>query len=113
MNTIPPYNSSRVFVVQEKDIDFTKATRFGKLTPLLPKLHNITMSTMPVFQELKRKMRDFNDTDFILPVGDPVAIMLVALAAAEVNGGRMNVLKWDKKTNEYYEVKVKLYNRRD
>lgn len=107
-----PEKPHRVFVVQETDINLVKATRFGELISLLPGRLNITMSPAPVIRTLKAKLRDFCDTDYVLPIGDPIAIGLTFTLAAEVNRGRFRALKWDKQGNSYYVVNVDLYEGR-
>lgn len=103
----------RVFVVQETDLNLAKATRFGELVPVLPGRLNITMSPQPVIRQLRLALRDINDGDLILPVGDPVAIGLAFTVAASLNNGRFRALKWDKQLNDYYTVAVDVYDRGD
>lgn len=103
--------SPRVFVVQESALNLVRATKFGELVPLLPGRLNITMSPAPVLRELKAKLKDFGDADYLLPVGDPVAIGLAFTVAAEVNRGKLRVLKWDKGGGAYYVVNVNLHER--
>lgn len=101
----------KVFVVQQTDLDLTKATRFGELVPILPRHSNISMSAMPVIRELRRMLKGFSDDDFILPNGDPLAIGLAVAVAAEANRGRFRALKWDKRLNDYYVVSVDMVDR--
>lgn len=107
-----PEKPSRVFVVQETDINLVKATRFGELICLLPGRLNITMSPAPVIRTLKAKLKDFCDTDYLLPIGDPIAIGLAFTIAVEMNRGKFRALKWDKQGNSYYVVNVNLYEGR-
>ena len=107
-----PEKPSRVCVVQETDINLVKATRFGELISLLPGRLNITMSPAPVIRTLKTKLKDFCDADYLLPIGDPIAIGLTFTVAAEINRGRFRALKWDKQGNSYYVVNVNLYEGR-
>lgn len=39
---------------------------------------------------------DFTDDDFVVAIGDPVAIAIFTYAAAFTNTGRVKVLKWDR-----------------
>jgi hypothetical protein len=43
-------------------------------------------------------------------MGDPVAIAIASMIAAEVNNGRVKFLKWDRENSCYYSVEVDLYN---
>lgn len=109
---------SRVFVVQEplkkdvagnweKAMDLTPAVVFGDLEFLL-KPGNMMLSTDPTVELLKEKLKDFNDDDFILPVGDPIAIAIVASLAAKCNEGRFKLLKWDGRIKKYIKIDVSI-----
>lgn len=102
---------SRVFVIQQTDLNLAKATRFGELFPLIPGRVNITMQPQPVIRELRRKLADFSDNDYILPVGDPIAIGLALMVAMDNNNGKVRVLKWDKTLSDYYVVNVNFYDK--
>lgn len=86
-------------------MDMTPATEFGRLEILLPTNQSL-FSTVPTVRYLREKLADFSDDDFILPVGDPVLISMVAMVAADINKGRAQFLKWDKKTKKYYSIMV-------
>lgn len=101
----------RVFVVQETELNLVRATKFGELISLLPGRLNITMNPAPVLRELKQKLKDFNDQDYILPIGDPIAIGLAFTVAMELNRGKFRALKWDKVANSYYVVNVDIHDR--
>lgn len=103
---------SRVFVVQEppRGVDITAATKFGKLIdPLLPADRQIVLGVSAVLARLRRQLEGFNDDDYLLALGDPVAIVLTCHVAAEKNRGRYKVLKWDRRSHFYYPVEVNLY----
>lgn len=102
--------SPKVYVVQSTTLNLSKATRFGELISILPQRANITMSPAPVLRELRAKLKDFNDSDYLLPLGDPVAIALAAFVAADMNVGRVKLLKWDRELNDYYVVKADFYD---
>jgi hypothetical protein len=42
-------------------------------------------------------------------MGDPVAIGIASIAAALVNNGKVNMLKWDRENQCYYNVKIDYY----
>jgi hypothetical protein len=46
-------------------------------------------------------LADFRpEEDYLLAIGDPIAIAAVSIIAAEYNG-RVSMLKWDKKRQSY------------
>lgn len=106
-----PEKPSRVFVVQETNLNLVKATRFGELISLLPGTLNITMNPAPVVRQLKQKLKDFGDQDYILPIGDPIAIGLAFTIATEMNRGKFRALKWDKQGGSYYVVNVNIFDK--
>ena len=55
---------------------------------------------------LDRKLRTFNDDDYLLLAGDPVAIALASAIAARTNGGRLKMLKWDREQNMYFPLEA-------
>jgi len=58
---------------------------------------------------LRKRLRDFGDSDYLLPVGDPVAIALTAAVAADANGGVLRLLKWDKRQHAYTVCEVRAW----
>ena len=104
-------HSPKVYVTQDTDLDLAKATVYGELVPLLPRKKNITLSPQPVIRELRQKLRNFTDADYLLLIGDPVAIILAGMVTAEMNNGRIRTLKWDRLINNYYPVTIDFYDR--
>ena len=103
---------AKVYIVQENpNVNVIGAGRFGDLIPLLPPGRQITLSSAPVTKLLKNKLKDFNDKDFLLAMGDPVAIGIASMVAGEVNNGKVNMLKWDRENQCYYNVPIDLYQK--
>lgn len=98
-----------VYVVQEAPgLNLLGATRFGKMELLLPANHQTVFDSSATVRELKNKLRHFGKQDYLLAVGDPVAIGIACAIAAANNGGRFKMLKWDKQERMYYAVSVDL-----
>ena len=103
---------ARVFVVQENpNVNILAAGHYGELIPLLKPGKQITLSSAPVVRLLKSKLKDYSDKDFILAMGDPVAIGIAAIAASDNNNGKVNILKWDRENSCYYNVKIDMYQK--
>lgn len=109
---------SRVFIVQEvtrrdengalrRVHDLSPAAVYGELVPLLG-TDKPTLSPAPLVHEFKLKLRDFGDDDFLLAVGDPVAIGIAVAVAASMNRGHVKILKWNKEARAYIAVGVEL-----
>ena len=103
---------AKVYIVQENpNVNVIGAGRFGDLIPLLPPGRQITLSSSPVVRLLKNKLKDFNDKDFLLAMGDPVAIAIASMVASDINNGKVNMLKWDRENQCYYNVPIDLYKK--
>ena len=53
-------------------------------------------------------LKDFDDNDHLLMMGDPAAMGIACCIAAEMNRGKFKILKWDKMQKRYYSVQVNL-----
>ena len=101
-----------VFVVQEvPGRNILSAENYGKLELLLPKGIQLVLSSQPTVNKLKRKLKDFSDDDYLLLMGDPVAMGIACAIASEMNRGRIQCLKWDRMENRYYPVKFNLFEK--
>lgn len=94
-----------VYVVQEvQGRNVLAARQYGELSVLLPP-GDVVLSPGPTVRKLKRKLKDFCDADYLLLMGDPVAIGIACVVAAEMNRGKVQVLKWDRQQHVYYSLK--------
>ena len=98
-----------VFLVQENPyINVLGAADYGDIVVLFESGRQIMFSPQPAIRALKRKLRDFDDNDYLLMMGDPAAMGICCCNAAEMNRGKFNILKWDKKQQRYYPVSINL-----
>ena len=98
-----------VFLVQENPyISVLSAADYGEIVVLFESGQQIMFSPQPAIRKLKRKLKDFSDDDYLLMMGDPAAMGIACCGAAEMNRGKFNILKWDKKAQRYYPVSVNL-----
>ena len=101
-----------VYVVQEvTGRNILSAKDFGNLELLLPEGSQVVLSSQPTVNKLRRKLKDFCDDDYLLLMGDPVAMGIACAIASDVNRGRIQCLKWDRREYKYYPVEVNLYER--
>ena len=106
------YSKGIVYVVQEvKGRNILSAEKFGTLELLLPEGSQIVLSAGPTVRRLTYKLRNFNDDDYLLLIGDPSAIGIACAIAATNNRGQFKCLKWDKREYKYYPVEVNLNER--
>jgi len=102
-----------VYVTQEprkirgKAIDLTPAMEFGEIVYLLPKDVNVLDAGFAT-QQISRRLPSFNKGDYLLALGDPVAIAIAAALASKLSGGTFTVLKWDRQEERYYPITVNI-----
>jgi len=108
-------NNGRVFIVCQpqvrqangttRNFDFSPAMKFGRLEVLVPHTQSLLAPVVTV-RNLRDKLADFSDDDYILPVGDPSLIATVAMVASKMNHGRVKFLKWEKSMTDYLVINV-------
>jgi len=103
-----------VYVVQEMPgKNIVGAAKFGDMKALVEPNSQIMLSPAPTVRKMKNKLKDFNDEDYLLLMGDPAAIGIACALAADSNRGRLKLLKWDKQNKSYYPIQVDLYHKGD
>ena len=102
---------AKVYVVQEvANRNVLPAQQYGELILMLPP-GDVVLSAAPTVKRLRRHLKDYTDQDFILTMGDPIAIALAGAIASESNAGKVNFLKWDRQEKKYYPVKTDIHGR--
>ena len=102
-----------VFIPQVMDYNVRSAEKFGDLKIMLPDRKQMILASGPLTFELQKHLKDFNDNDYLLLIGDPAIIAVAGAIAAEHNNGRFKVLKWDRNETRYYDIEIDLRNRNE
>ena len=102
-----------VYVLQEMGRNIRSAEKFGDLKVVLPDNKQIVLSSGPLTFKLKHELKDFNDKDYLLLMGDPDIIAVAGAVVRDVNGGRFKVLKWDRDEKKYYDIEIDLRGRNE
>ena len=97
-----------VYVLQEMGRNIRSAEKFGDLKVVLPDNKQIVLSSGPLTFKLKHALKDFNDNDYLLLMGDPAIIAVAGAVVSNVNGGKFKVLKWDRDEKKYYDIEIDL-----
>ena len=97
-----------VYVLQEMGRNVRSAEKFGDLKVVLPDNKQIVLSSGPLTFKLKHALKDFNDNDYLLLMGDPAIIAVAGAVVSDVNGGKFKVLKWDRDEKKYYDIEIDL-----
>ena len=110
-------STSTVYVVQEiagtregrPKFNIMGAAEYGKLKFLLDERSQMIFSPGPLIIKLKKLLKDFKPTDYLLLTGDPAIIGVVCCLISENTYGRYNLLKWDRQEKRYYPIEIDLY----
>lgn len=85
-----------------------KAERWGEIVYLLsPSAHPFNPEL--VLGDLHEKLSGFCDEDHLLLIGNPGLIGMATALAAYYNEGRVKLLQWSGRHNEYTEIQAKIY----
>ena len=102
-----------VYVLQEMGRNIRSAEKFGDLKVVLPDNRQIVLSSGPLTFKLRHELKDFNDKDYLLLMGDPAIIAVAGAVVSDINNGRFKVLKWDRDEKKYYDIEIDLRGRNE
>lgn len=98
-----------VYVVQQTNQNITSAVEYGKIKFLIDDGNQYTFSPGQLVRSLMRRLCKFCDDDYLLLIGDPVAIGIATTVAAHWNKGKVKMLKWDRQNTTYIPIEMDLY----
>lgn len=85
-----------------------KAERWGEIKYLLsPSAHPFNPDL--VLGDMHEKLQSFSDNDHLLLIGNPGLIGMATALAAHYNEGRVKLLQWSGRHNEYTEIAAQIY----
>ena len=90
------------------DYNVRSAEKFCDLKIMLPDRKQMILASGPLTFELQKHLKDFNDNDYLLLIGDPAIIGLCCAIASDFNNGKFKVLKWDRNDKRYYDLEIDL-----
>lgn len=98
----------KVFVTQDTNHNLTPALKYGEVIMLSFKDHplwDLTLGRQAVLG-MKKLLEDYDPTqDYILPLGDPLAIG-ITFALVAIKHGRVRVLKFDRQNFSYIPLEI-------
>ena len=108
-----------VYVIQEipgtkegrPKINIMGAQKFGKIKVLLKEDSQMIFSPGPIIFELRRLLKEYRTTDFLLLTGDPAIIGVACSVVSDITHGKYNLLKWDRQERMYYPISINLYEK--
>ena len=102
-----------VYVIQEMPYkDILSAEKYGELKSIVEPGLNIYFSPAPIVTKMRRVLKNFNDDDYLLLIGDPSIIGVACSVASDINMGRFKVLKWDRRREKYYPLEFDITGRK-
>ena len=110
---------NKVYVIQEiagtaegrPKINIMGASKYGEFVFLLPELSQIIFSAGPLILKLRKLLKNYRSTDYLLLTGDPAIIGVACSIVSDITNGKYNLLKWDKQERRYYPIAINLYER--
>lgn len=97
---------SKVFIVQETDRNVQSAREYGELRVLLS-YKDSKQELVKMYNTLYARLTNIEYGDYILCIGDPIAIGLSVHIALNLIGDKeLNFLKWDKVQMKYAVLKL-------
>jgi hypothetical protein len=91
--------------------DFSSAEEYGTLKFLLsPTANPFNVNESGVVAQLHGHLKDFNDNDYLLLVGNPCLIGIAAAIAADYSGGGINFLQWSGKKQSYIPIYAHVFD---
>ena len=108
-----------VYVIQEipgtregrPKINIMGAQKFGNIKVLLREDSHIIFSPGPIIFELRRLLKEYRPTDYLLLTGDPAIIGVACSVVSDITHGKYNLLKWDRQERMYYPIQINLYEK--
>jgi len=108
-----------VYVIQEipgtregrPKINIMGAQKFGNIKVLLREDSQIIFSPGPIIFELRRLLKEYRSTDYLLLTGDPAIIGVACSVVSDITHGKYNLLKWDRQERMYYPIQINLYEK--
>lgn len=116
--------AATVYVVQEpmqwdpvkqqkhRKFDLTPAAEYGCIRFLFDE-NTLPLNPAFLVDRIHEQLFDYDDNDYILPTGHPVAIGLAVAIAANYNAGWVNLLYWSNREKRYISTRANVYGTRD
>lgn len=112
-------NKPRVFVVQKQlrqdhntgdlvpKFDLSSAEKYGELVYVLSPTA-APWAADSIMSDIREKLKDFQTTDYLLLIGNPVLIGLVSAVAADM-AGSVQFLQWSGRQQSYIPVNATVF----
>ena len=92
-------------------INIMGAQKFGKIKVLLREDSQMIFSPGPIIFELRKLLKEYRPTDYLLLTGDPAIIGVACSVVSDITHGKYHLLKWDRQEKMYYPISINLYEK--
>ena len=93
-----------VYVIQEMPYrDILSAEEYGELVSIIEPGYQLY-----IVEKVRVALKNFNDEDYLLLIGDPSIIGIACAIACDINMGKLKVLKWDRRRERYYPIEFNI-----
>jgi len=94
--------------ISKRAVDLSPAAMWGEPIVVLPYMQSL-LAPETTIDAIAERLKDYTPDDFIVPIGDPVLMCMVVAIAAKISGGKVRLLKWDRRGNVYIPITCDLY----
>lgn len=100
---------SKVYIIaRDPKKNMLSARKYGELSWIFDDSRNIgpgMFTCSEITKELNGKLANYQESDFLIANGDP-AIMALVCHALFRKFGKINLVKWDRQSQEYYVAEL-------
>lgn len=87
----------------DRKMDLSKAEDYGEIVHVLP-AGTLMNDLDHMIEEMHRVLADYTEEDYLVLVGNPIAICVAGMIAGARTEGRINVLRWHNRHQCYEAV---------
>lgn len=88
---------------QRLRVDLSPAREYGDIVEICTFEEAGSASLDAARDMMLERLKDFDDEDVMLPIGNPMLMVLAATIALEYNDGRARFIQWDRVRRAYRE----------
>lgn len=96
------HHRDRLDGILKPKFDLSPAETWGTLVELVSPTAK-PFNANVLIEEMREKLKDFSDADFILPIGNASILAMAVSVAQDMNQGRVRLLQWSG-TNQSHVV---------
>jgi hypothetical protein len=101
---------SKVYLVQDIPVDReTGQPKYNVMGAQKPAKAQMIFSPGPLIFQIRDKLRNFKNDDYLLLSGDPAIIGVTCSIVSDMTNGKYKLLKWDRQEKTYYPIEINIF----